>query len=105
MSGILCAALAKLAMVNHAHFRGRFSPLLLIVLLLPAPVLSQCTDGQRGQAADPVTTFFPHSQTSRWWISGQDNVIFQAHPSFPALYSAPNSFRNTSENATSNVAT
>ncbi len=48
---------------------------------------------------------FPHSQSSRYWISGQDNIIFQWHPSFDAAYSGPNSFRANAEHATSNVAT
>ena len=48
---------------------------------------------------------FPHSQISRWWISGQDNIIFQWHPSFDAKYSGPNSFRSKAGHATSNVAT
>ncbi len=56
-------------------------------------------------ADDPSVTLFPHSQTSRYWISGQDNIIFQWHPSFEAAYSGRNSFRSTSEHATSNVAT
>jgi len=48
---------------------------------------------------------FPHSKTARYWISGQDNIIFQAHPSFRAQYSGPNSLSSQSEHATSNVAT
>ena len=54
---------------------------------------------------DPVVTLFPHSQTTRYWISGQSNVVFQWHPSFEAKYSGPNSFRSQAEHATSNVAT
>ena len=54
---------------------------------------------------DPVVTMFPHSQRARWWISGQDNIISQWHPSFSAKYSVPNSFRAKAEHATSNVAT
>jgi high affinity Mn2+ porin len=53
---------------------------------------------------DPVT-MFPHSQTAHYWISGQDNVIFQYHPSFPARYSGPNSLTPGSRNAISNVST
>lgn len=53
----------------------------------------------------PILTLFPHSQTSRYWISGQANVIFQWHPSFPAAYSGPHSFRSTAESATSKVYT
>ncbi len=54
---------------------------------------------------DPSVTLFPHSQTTRYWISGQSNIIFQWHPSFDAKYSGPNSFRSQAEHATSNVAT
>jgi high affinity Mn2+ porin len=55
------------------------------------------------EAGDPVLTMFPHSQTSRWWVSGQSNIILQWHPSFDAKYSGPNSFKSHSEQATSNI--
>jgi hypothetical protein len=48
---------------------------------------------------------FPHSNSARFWVSGQDNIIAQWHPSFSALYSGPNSLRGQAEHATSNVAT
>lgn len=67
--------------------------------------LTAFAQSQGDSDSDPITTFFPHSQTARWWISGQDNIVFQAHPSFHALYSGPNSLRSSSEMATSNVAT
>ena len=60
---------------------------------------------QSASADDPSVTLFPHSQTARYWVSGQDNIIFQWHPSFDARYSGPNSFRSQAEHATSNVAT
>ncbi|MCU1296402.1 MAG: Carbohydrate-selective porin [Acidobacteriaceae bacterium] len=56
-------------------------------------------------ADDPAVTMFPHSATARYWISGQDNIIFQYHPSFYAKYSGPNSLRPQAEDATSNVST
>ena len=56
-------------------------------------------------AAGPIVTMFPHSQTSRYWISGQDNIIFQWHPSFDAKYSGPNSLSPKGEHATSHVGT
>jgi high affinity Mn2+ porin len=56
-------------------------------------------------ADDASVTLFPHSQTSPYWISGQDNIIFQWHPSFDASYSGAHSFRSLAEHATSNVAT
>ncbi|HUK25931.1 MAG TPA: hypothetical protein VLV49_15220 [Terriglobales bacterium] len=33
-------------------------------------------------ADDAAVTMFPHSQSSRWWISGQGNIIFQWHPGY-----------------------
>jgi high affinity Mn2+ porin len=57
------------------------------------------------ESQDPTLTLFPHPNTSRYWISGQDNIIFQWHPSFPAKYSGPNSLRSSAEHATSNVGT
>jgi high affinity Mn2+ porin len=53
----------------------------------------------------PVLTMLPHSQTSRWWFSGQDNIVTQWHPSFDAKYSGPHSFREAAEHATSNIGT
>jgi len=54
---------------------------------------------------DAPTTVFPHSETARWWVSGQINVVFQAHPDFHALYSGPNSLSARAEHATSRVLT
>jgi high affinity Mn2+ porin len=63
-------------------------------------------DGSQTQPADdPVVTIFPHSDNSKYWISGQDNIIFQYHPSFHADYSGPNSMRSRSDNAISHVGT
>jgi high affinity Mn2+ porin len=54
---------------------------------------------------NPTLTLFPHSDTSRYWISGQANIILQWHPAFPAKYSGPNSLHSFGENATSKVYT
>lgn len=50
-------------------------------------------------------TLFPHSDTSRYWISGQANVILQWHSAFPAKYSGQNSMKSAAENDTSKVYT
>jgi high affinity Mn2+ porin len=55
--------------------------------------------------SDDLLTLFPHSESSRYWISGQANIVFEWHPSFPAEYSGPNSFRAQAESATSRVLT
>jgi high affinity Mn2+ porin len=54
---------------------------------------------------DPIVTMFQHSDTSRYWVSGQDNIIFQYHPTFDARYSGPNSLRTRADNAISHVGT
>jgi high affinity Mn2+ porin len=62
-------------------------------------------DNNPPAADDPATTLFPHSEKSRYWISGQDNIIFQYHPSFAAKYSGQNSLADHAQDATSNVST
>ncbi len=54
--------------------------------------------------ADP-DQMFPHFRDSRFWLSGQMNFIFQAHPDFHADYSGPNSLSPHYEKATSRVMT
>ena len=69
-------------------------------------VLVACAHGQSTPPSDdPGVTLFPHSQTAPYWVSAQDNIIFQWHPSFDAAYSGRNSFHSQAEHATSNVAT
>ncbi len=49
----------------------------------------------------PPPSFLGHSYADRFWFSGQANVIFQAHPGFPARYSGEHSLRSDGEVATS----
>jgi high affinity Mn2+ porin len=56
-------------------------------------------------SSDSPVTLFPHSESSRFWVSGQANIILQWHPAFHAAYSGPNSFRSPGENDTSKVYT
>ena len=56
-------------------------------------------------AAQDATSLFSHSSESRLWVSGQANLIFQAHPDFHADYSGPNSLQASSEHATSGLLT
>jgi high affinity Mn2+ porin len=66
----------------------------------PAPVANDDSSD-----SGDMLTLFSHSDTAPFWISGQANIIFQWHPSFPAKYSGPNSFHSYGENATSKVYT
>lgn len=62
------------------------------------------TSGDSEAAADALT-LFPHSESSRYWISGQANIIFQWHPAFTAPYTGKNSLQPYGENATSKLYT
>ncbi len=55
--------------------------------------------------ADQSPAVFEHSPSSRFWISGQINIIFQGHPSFRAKYSGENSLKAQGEIATSHLLT
>ncbi len=67
-------------------------------------------DGPAGSAAQtpeavPALTMWPHSDTARYWISGQANSIFQAHGHFHSPYQGANSLIDDLETKASEVAT
>jgi high affinity Mn2+ porin len=66
---------------------------------------SSTTDSTGDSSDNDPLTLFPHSETSRYWISGQANIILQWHGSFPAKYTGTNSLRPEGENGTSKVYT
>jgi high affinity Mn2+ porin len=66
-----------------------------------APADSQ----ENAVAVDPITTVFPHSESSRFWVSGQMNFVEQWHPSFHSPYQGPNSLLPQAEHAGSRVFT
>ena len=53
----------------------------------------------------PILTMAPHPEGSRYWFSGQANIIYQGRLPFHSLYEGPNSFRNSAEYKTSLVGT
>ncbi len=102
---------------------NRFLPLVMAVVLLwsfAARARAQSPTASPPQAltapspkpddspeadSDAPPTLFPHSESRRYWISGQINIIFQWHPSFPAAYTGANSLRPEAEHAASRVLT
>jgi len=52
-----------------------------------------------------MLTMAPHSDSARYWVSGQANSIFQMHGHFHSPYEGANSLRNTFETKASEVAT
>src|SRR5581483_3937050 len=55
-------------------------------------------------SGDPES-MFPHLSDTRFWLSGQANVIAQAHPAFHSPYQAKNSLDPSFETATSRLLT
>ena len=47
----------------------------------------------------------PHTESGRYWVSGQANSIFQMHGHFRSPYEGANSLRDTFETKASEVAT
>ncbi len=81
-----------------------------------APQPSQAASPQADQQPHPAPapqdadtsapeTLFPHTETGRYWISGQVNIILQGHLAFPARYSGKNSLTNWAQSATTHVMT
>jgi high affinity Mn2+ porin len=88
---ILCALLVCVAAPRFAHAQ--------------APAQASPDSTTDNSQTDDTLTLFPHSDTSRYWISGQANVILQWHPTFPSKYSGKNSLKAAAENDTSKVYT
>src|SRR3984957_8151920 len=63
---------------------------------------SNSNDG--AEIADPES-MVSHLKSTRFWLSGQANFIFQTHPDFQAEYSGPHSLSPNYEKATSRVLT
>lgn len=73
---------------------------------MPAAVHPEAAevDNEDRDPPEPAT-FFPHSESGRYWVSGQINFIFQWHPRFHALYTGANSLRPEAEHALSRLFT
>jgi high affinity Mn2+ porin len=82
--------------------------ILLLALSLVANAQEQnVIDGRPGRTAklpeaptpadETAPTMFPHSETSRFYIAGQANIIFQAHGPFHSPYEGTNSLLGRGE--------
>ncbi|MFT4113771.1 carbohydrate porin [Silvibacterium sp.] len=60
---------------------------------------------QPAEAAEPMTTMFPHPDDTRYYLAGQANIIFQSHPSFHSPYQGQNSLHGGGEYKTSLLGT
>ncbi len=87
---------------------------IILARLTCAWAFAACLAGAQTSAApapentapvDPVLTMAPHSESGRYWISGQANSIFQMHGHFHSPYEGANSLRDIFETKASEVAT
>ena len=62
-------------------------------------------DSDSGTSDTDTVTMFPHPDNTRYWISGQANIVFQWHPTFQAAYTGPNSLTPDGQSATTHVLT
>jgi len=76
----------------------------LLVLALAASTNAQTADATP-PAAPAAPTVFPHNDASRYFIAGQANIIFQAHPPFHSPYEGANSLLARGEYKTSLLGT
>ncbi len=60
---------------------------------------------ESAQAQGEQLTMFPHAEGTPWYIAGQSNVIFQAHPPFHSPYQDTNSLLSRGEYKTSLLGT
>jgi len=94
--GLCCLLLVCLAVPGRA--RGQDSP-------ADSPPKQSAPATQEDPSPQDPGTLFPHSESSRFWISGQANLITQWHPAFHSPYLGPNSLSPEAQDATSRVLT
>jgi carbohydrate-selective porin OprB len=104
--------------MRHRTAQFALSFMLVLVLRLASPPSARAQDAPADQApaqsspapadassSGDLATLFPHSESSRFWISGQANFITQWHPAFHSPYQGPNSLPPEAQDATSRVLT
>jgi high affinity Mn2+ porin len=85
-------------------FRLYTLPATILLACLPLCAQAPAQDAAP-EAPKPQLTIFPHPDTTRYLISGQANIVFQAHPGFHSPYQGMNSLLARGEYKTSLVGT
>ena len=93
----------KLLFVAVLGYSAPFS--LIAAGQAPSPSTPASENLPADATGDEPESMFPHLKDTRFWLSGQANFIFQAHPDFSALYSGPHSLSPRYEKGTSRVLT
>lgn len=103
----------RLAVWRHAECSRCVLLVCVLFGLTLAPVAAQQSDPnlppprepENAETSTSTESMFPHFKDTRFWLSGQANFIFQAHPDFHSLYSGPHSLSSRYQKATSRVLT
>ncbi len=77
----------------------------LLVAVAPARAQTPDAPPQVPDSPAPQLTMFPHPDAARYLVSGQANIIFQAHPGFHSPYAGTNSLLARGEYKTSLLGT
>jgi hypothetical protein len=91
--------------LNRLYARYLVAGLLSLLALAVAPGRAQELAASDAADVTPAVTMAPHSADSRWWLSGQANIIFQGNLPFHATYQGVNSFHSSAEYKTSLLGT
>jgi high affinity Mn2+ porin len=110
MAGVSSSAHQSFALplINWIIMRIRFCTYLLamtaLCLMADTSLRAQSKDDAQDAPA-PQLTIFPHPDAARYLLSGQANIIFQAHPGFHSPYEDTNSLLARGEYKTSLIGT
>jgi high affinity Mn2+ porin len=107
---------AYISMMQNCARKSTIVCLFLLALVRQATAQDSVTPGDRPNhatvAATPTTseeetplTMFPHSDSSRYFIAGQANIVFQSNGPFHSEYQGINSFLSRGEYKTSLLGT
>jgi high affinity Mn2+ porin len=90
---------------NAAVFLCLMLSSLLVQAQQTGPPQPSSADQNNPQPPPPPLTVFPHPDAARYLISGQANIVFQAHPGFHSPYQGANSLLPRGEYKVSMVGT
>ncbi len=96
-------------LLNAANLARRLAPALILAAAAAAAGaqtgISAAVPSAFEPASSEILTMFPHPEGSRYWISGQANIIYQGRLPFHSTYEGVNSFHNSAEYKTSLIGT
>ena len=103
LAAVLLPALAVVSVISLGR-PAKAQSLNAALVDVPKPSSARAEAPPEAQEA-PALTMFPHADTTRYFIAGQANIIFQAHAPFHSTYQGTNSLLSRGEYKTSMLGT